>query len=72
MNAVYPQRAEKLSNNWVLDSRIAPCYTSRTMQQFLENNQIPAIPQPLYSPDHVTYSGSQDLRLDSEAFILHL
>jgi hypothetical protein len=72
MNAIYPQRAEKLSNNWVLDSGSAPCHTSCTMQQFLENNQIPTIPQALYASDHVTYSGSQDSRLESEVFILHL
>lgn len=61
-----------LSSNWVLDSGSAPCHTSCIMQQFLESNQIPTIPQPLYSPDHVTYNGSQDSRLDSEVFILHL
>jgi len=39
MKAVYPWWAEKLSNNWVLDSGSAPCHTSCTMQQFLENKQ---------------------------------
>jgi hypothetical protein len=72
MKAVYPWRAEKLSNNWVLDSDNAPCHTSCTMQQFLENDQIPTIPQPPYSLDHITCSGSQDSRLDLEIFILHL
>jgi hypothetical protein len=65
MDAVYPQREEKLSNNWILDSGSAPCHISCTMQQVLENNQIPTIPQPPYSPVHATYSCSQDLRLDS-------
>jgi hypothetical protein len=72
MKAVYPWRAEKLCNNWVLNSGSAPCHTSCITQQFLENNQIPTIPQPPYSLDHITCSGSQDTRLDSEVFILHL